>query len=145
MKTAQNLVHSDGLLYFLVYCRTSLALLYNSVYCTITNSSGFSHSTKYRAVPLGVHLWTLFCIAGRVIAYPAFRLGKPMTIAVALHGLLGDKVYHYLGDVLQNYAVRLQPLQELRLLLVLGLCCLRQGLRLSLVFLLTRWVKLSSW
>ena len=41
----------------------------------------------------GFHLWALFCIAGLVIAYPAFRLGKPMTISVALYGILGDRVY----------------------------------------------------
>lgn len=39
----------------------------------------------------GFHQWVIFCIAGLVIAYPAFRLGRPMTIAVALHGLLGEK------------------------------------------------------
>lgn len=41
----------------------------------------------------GFHLWAIWCLAGLAIGYPAFRLGKPMTIAVGLHGLLGDKAY----------------------------------------------------
>lgn len=40
----------------------------------------------------GIHCWMGYSLVGLCIAFPAFRLNRPMTLSVALHGLLGDKV-----------------------------------------------------
>ncbi|CAG36121.1 BCCT family transporter [Desulfotalea psychrophila] len=39
----------------------------------------------------GIHCWMGYSIVGLCIAFPAFRQNRPMTLSVALHGLLGDK------------------------------------------------------
>ena len=40
----------------------------------------------------GFHSWMGYSIVGLCIAFPAFRLGKPMTLSTSLHGILGDKL-----------------------------------------------------
>lgn len=39
----------------------------------------------------GFHQWAIYCLVGLVVAFPAFRLNRPMTISGAFYGLLGDK------------------------------------------------------
>ena len=39
----------------------------------------------------GFHQWAIYAIVGLVIAFPAFRLDRPMTVSGAFYGLLGDK------------------------------------------------------
>lgn len=39
----------------------------------------------------GIHSWMGYSIVGLCIAFPAFRLGKKMTLSISLYGLLGDK------------------------------------------------------
>ncbi len=39
----------------------------------------------------GVHGWALFAVGGLAIAFPAYRLGKPMTLGIGLYGILKEK------------------------------------------------------
>ncbi|HCY86821.1 MAG TPA: BCCT family transporter [Desulfobacteraceae bacterium] len=39
----------------------------------------------------GLHAWAIFAIVGLAIAFPAYRLGKPMNVSISLYGLFGDK------------------------------------------------------
>lgn len=39
----------------------------------------------------GLHSWMGYCLVGLCIAFPAFRYDKPMTIGIALHGLLNGR------------------------------------------------------
>ncbi len=39
----------------------------------------------------GIHGWALFALAAWAIAFPAYRLGKPLTVATGLYGILGDR------------------------------------------------------
>ena len=39
----------------------------------------------------GLHTWMTYSLVGLCIAFPAFRLGKPMNIGISLYGLLGEK------------------------------------------------------
>lgn len=41
----------------------------------------------------GLHAWALFAIGGWAIAFPAYRLGKPLNIATGLYGILGDRCH----------------------------------------------------
>lgn len=40
----------------------------------------------------GIHSWMGYSIVGLCIAFPAFRLGRKMTLSISLYGLLGEKV-----------------------------------------------------
>ncbi|MCG8567068.1 MAG: BCCT family transporter [Desulfobacterales bacterium] len=39
----------------------------------------------------GIHGWSLFALSAWAIAFPAYRQGKPMTVATGLYGILGDR------------------------------------------------------
>lgn len=41
----------------------------------------------------GVHGWALFAIGGLALAFPAYRLGKPLNLGVGLYGLLKEKAH----------------------------------------------------
>lgn len=77
----------------------------------------------------GFHQWALFCIAGLVIAYPAFRLNKPMTIAVALHGVLGDRAYTSFWGRLAELCGAFATLTGVAAALGLGLMLFTAGLK----------------
>lgn len=40
----------------------------------------------------GIHAWGVFALVGLAIAFPAYRLGKPMNVSISLYGLFGDKI-----------------------------------------------------
>lgn len=41
----------------------------------------------------GFHQWAIYSLVALVIAFPAFRMNKPMTVAGAFYGLMGEKCY----------------------------------------------------
>ncbi|SDO36649.1 BCCT family transporter [Desulforhopalus singaporensis] len=40
----------------------------------------------------GLHAWAIFALVGLAIAFPAYRMGKPMNVSISLYGLFGDKI-----------------------------------------------------
>lgn len=40
----------------------------------------------------GIHAWGIFALVGLAIAFPAYRMGKPMNVSISLYGLFGDKI-----------------------------------------------------
>jgi glycine betaine transporter len=40
----------------------------------------------------GLHAWAVFALVGLAIAFPAYRLGKPMNVSISLYGIFGDKI-----------------------------------------------------
>lgn len=40
-----------------------------------------------------LHGWMLFAVGGFAVAFPAYRLGRPMNLAAGLYGLLREKTY----------------------------------------------------
>lgn len=40
----------------------------------------------------GIHAWAIFALVGLAIAFPAYRMGKPMNVSISLYGLFGDKI-----------------------------------------------------
>ncbi len=98
----------------------------------ITESQTPEALTSARGIALfhwGFHLWTLWCIAGLAIAYPAFRLNKPMTISVALYGMLGDRVYTSFWGRIAELCGAFAALTGVSAALGLGLLLFTAGLR----------------
>ena len=40
----------------------------------------------------GLHAWAVFALVGLAIAFPAYRMGKPMNVSISLYGIFGDKI-----------------------------------------------------
>ena len=40
----------------------------------------------------GLHAWAVFALVGLAIAFPAYRMGKPMNVSISLYGLFGDRI-----------------------------------------------------
>ncbi len=40
----------------------------------------------------GIHAWGVFALVGLAIAFPAYRMNKPMNVSISLYGLFGDKI-----------------------------------------------------
>lgn len=52
----------------------------------------------------GLHGWAIYAVVGLAIAFSAFRLGRPLTVANALYGLMGDRVDGIWGKVIDFLA-----------------------------------------
>lgn len=54
-------------------------------------SAGVPKAIEMTLLDWGIHGWALFALAAWAIAFPAYRLGKPLTVATGLYGILGDR------------------------------------------------------
>jgi choline/carnitine/betaine transport len=54
-------------------------------------AAGVPKAIEMTILDWGIHGWALFALAAWAIAFPAYRLGKPLTVATGLYGLLGDR------------------------------------------------------
>lgn len=54
-------------------------------------AGGVPKAIEMTLIDWGVHGWALFALAAWAIAFPAYRLGKPLTVATGLYGILGDR------------------------------------------------------
>ena len=52
----------------------------------------------------GIHGWACYAIAGLAIGYTTYRLGRPLTVANSLYGLLGEKVNGIIGKIVDFLA-----------------------------------------
>lgn len=78
----------------------------------------------------GFHSWMGYSIVGLCIAFPAFRLGRPMTLATSLHGLLGDKVDTSIWARILNTLGAIATVGGLSTALGLGIISLNYGAEL---------------
>ncbi|WP_018981942.1 BCCT family transporter [Salinimonas chungwhensis] len=53
----------------------------------------------------GLHAWGIYAMVALVLGYFAFRHNLPLTLRSALHPLIGDKIYGWIGDVVDIFAV----------------------------------------
>lgn len=69
--------------------------LYQSSYTidagTAGTPAGIPRAMLMTVFDWGVHGWALFAVGGLAIAFPAYRLGKPMNLGIGLYGLLKEK------------------------------------------------------
>ena len=54
-------------------------------------AGGVPKAIEITVLDWGIHGWALFALAAWAIAFPAYRLGKPLTVATGLYGILGDR------------------------------------------------------
>ena len=58
---------------------------------TAGTAAGVPKAIEMTIMDWGIHGWALFALAAWAIAFPAYRLGKPLTVATGLYGILGDR------------------------------------------------------
>jgi choline/carnitine/betaine transport len=57
----------------------------------VGKAAGVPKAIEMTLLDWGIHGWALFALAAWAIAFPAYRLGKPMVVSTGLYGLLGDR------------------------------------------------------
>ncbi|KAF1076737.1 BCCT family transporter [Halodesulfovibrio sp. MK-HDV] len=78
----------------------------------------------------GFHSWMGYSIVGLCIAFPAFRLGRPMTLSTSLHGILGDKVEGHICSKILDTLGAIATVGGLSTALGLGIISLNFGVEL---------------
>ena len=53
----------------------------------------------------GIHGWIVYVVVGLLLAFVCYRQGLPMTIRSCFYPLIGDKVYGWMGDVIDIVSV----------------------------------------
>lgn len=58
---------------------------------TTGQAAGIPKAVQLTLLDWGMHGWAVFAIAAWAIAFPAYRLGLPLTVATGLYGILGER------------------------------------------------------
>jgi len=53
----------------------------------------------------GVHGWIVYVVVGLLLAFVCYRQGLPMTVRSCFYPLIGDKIYGWMGDVIDVLSV----------------------------------------
>ncbi|MCF8469529.1 MAG: choline BCCT transporter BetT [Parvibaculum sp.] len=53
----------------------------------------------------GLHAWAIYAVTGMALAYFSFRQGLPLTVRSALYPLIGDRIYGWIGHLVDIFAV----------------------------------------
>lgn len=77
----------------------------------------------------GFHTWNIFALAGLAIALPAFRLGKPMNVAISLYGLLGPGIMGGAVGRLVEFLAAFATMAGVSTALGLGLIVINGGVK----------------
>lgn len=53
----------------------------------------------------GVHGWIVYVVVGLLLAFVCYRQGLPMTVRSCFYPLIGDKIYGWMGDVIDILSI----------------------------------------
>ena len=53
----------------------------------------------------GIHGWVVYVVVGLLLAFACYRQGHPMTMRSCMYPLIGDKIYGWMGDVIDIVSV----------------------------------------
>ncbi len=63
------------------------------------------NAMRYTFLHWGVHAWAIYAVVGLSLAFFAFNRDMPLTFRSIFYPLIGDRVYGYLGDIIDIVAV----------------------------------------
>ena len=75
----------------------------------------------------GIHGWACYAIAGLAIGYATYRLGRPLTVANSLYGLLGENVNGVIGKIV-DFLAAFATIAGIATSLGMGLMSIRFGI-----------------
>ncbi|HCY84930.1 MAG TPA: BCCT family transporter, partial [Desulfobacteraceae bacterium] len=75
----------------------------------------------------GIHGWACYAIAGLAIGYASYRLGRPLSVANSLYGLIGEQVNGLLGKIV-DFLAAFATIAGIATSLGMGLMSIRFGI-----------------
>ena len=75
----------------------------------------------------GIHGWVCYAIAGLAMGYATYRLGRPLTVANSLYGVLGEKVNGAIGKTV-DFLAAFATIAGIATSLGMGLMSIRFGI-----------------
>ncbi|MCI5084190.1 MAG: BCCT family transporter [Saprospiraceae bacterium] len=60
---------------------------------------------KYTFLHYGLHAWGIYALLGLALAFFTFNRGLPLTLRSVFYPILGDRIYSWIGDVVDVVAV----------------------------------------
>lgn len=75
----------------------------------------------------GIHGWVCYAIAGLAIGYTTYRLGRPLSVANSLYGVLGEKVNGAIGKTV-DFLAAFATIAGISTSLGMGLMSIRFGI-----------------
>ena len=75
----------------------------------------------------GIHGWVCYAVAGLAIGYTTYRLGRPLTVANSLYGVLGEKVNGPIGKAV-DFLAAFATIAGIATSLGMGLMSIRFGI-----------------
>jgi len=64
-----------------------------------------TNAMKYTFLHYGFHAWAIYAVLGLALAFFAFNRGLPLTLRSVFYPLIGDRIYSWIGDVIDVLAV----------------------------------------
>ena len=53
----------------------------------------------------GIHGWIVYVIIGIILGFLTFRKGMPMTMKTCFYPLIGDRIYGWIGDLIDIFSI----------------------------------------
>ena len=53
----------------------------------------------------GIHGWIVYCLVGLLLGLLAYREGLPMTMKSCFYPLIGDRIFGWMGDVIDVVSI----------------------------------------
>jgi choline-glycine betaine transporter len=61
--------------------------------------------TKFDPLLSGVHGWIIYCLIGLLLGLISFREDLPMTMKSCFYPLIGDRIFGWIGDLIDILSV----------------------------------------
>ena len=58
-----------------------------------------------RYLIIAIHSWTPYCLVGLLLVLLSYREGLPMTMKTCLYPLIGDRIFGWIGDLIDSISI----------------------------------------
>ena len=72
---------------------------------TMPDNSAAQHAMNLTFYHWGIHSWIVYCIVGMLLALMSHREGLPMTMKSCFYPLIGDRIFGWMGDLIDTISV----------------------------------------
>lgn len=95
---------------------------------TVGTAQGVPTAVQLTLLDWGMHGWALYAVAAWAIAFPAYRLGQPLTVATGLYGILGERANTSIWGRVANFLGILGTIGGNATMIGLGVASISYGL-----------------
>lgn len=96
----------------------------------VGQEAGVAKAVQLTLLDWGMHGWALYAVAAWAIAFPAYRLGQPLTVATGLYGILGERSNTSIWGRVANFLGILGTIGGNATMIGLGVASISYGLNL---------------